>query len=86
MGTRMAPSYANIFMDSLERRILAEEERIPSTWWRYTVPFMSNVTLSRETSASDSRMAFNYPRELARRHAGGDDTTRGRRLWHVRVK
>ena len=35
MGTRMAPSYANIFMDSLERKILAEEERIPSTWWRY---------------------------------------------------
>ena len=31
----MAPSYANIFMDNLKRKILAKMERIPGTWWRY---------------------------------------------------
>ena len=35
MGTRTAPSYANIFMDNLERDILASREKTPSTWWRY---------------------------------------------------
>ena len=31
----MAPSYVNIFMDNLERRILANLDAVPSTWWRY---------------------------------------------------
>ena len=35
MGTRIAPLYANIFMDDLERNILANAERTPSIWWRY---------------------------------------------------
>ena len=35
MGTRMAPLYANIFMDDLERNILANVEKTPSIWWRY---------------------------------------------------
>ena len=35
MGTRMAPSYANLFMGRLESRILAEAERKPDVWWRY---------------------------------------------------
>ena len=35
MGTCMAPLYANIFMDNLERRMLANTDAISSTWWRY---------------------------------------------------
>ena len=35
MGTRMTPSYANLFMGRLESRILAEAERKPDVWWRY---------------------------------------------------
>ena len=35
MGTQMAPSYSNIFMDDLERRMLASMEETPLTWWRY---------------------------------------------------
>ena len=35
MGTCMAPSYASIFMDNLERRILAKLNAVPSTWWSY---------------------------------------------------
>ena len=35
MGTRMAPSYANIFIDDLKRNILANVEKTPSIWWRY---------------------------------------------------
>ena len=32
VGTCMAPSYANIFMDILERRILANLDEVPSPW------------------------------------------------------
>ena len=35
MGTRMAPSYANIFMAQLEQRILAKTNVSPHIWWRY---------------------------------------------------
>ena len=35
MGTRMAPSYANMFMAQLEQRILARIHVIPHIWWRY---------------------------------------------------
>ena len=35
MGTCMAPSYAIIFMNNLERRMLAKLDAVPSTWWRY---------------------------------------------------
>ena len=35
MGTRMAPSYANIFMGNLERRILDQVDLKPNIWWRY---------------------------------------------------
>ena len=35
IGTRMAPSYANIFMDRLERRLIQNAEDKPHTWWRY---------------------------------------------------
>ena len=35
MGTCMAPSYANIFMDNLEKQMLANMDAVPSTWCRY---------------------------------------------------
>ena len=35
MGTRMAPSYANIFMGRLENRLLERVTIKPPIWWRY---------------------------------------------------
>ena len=35
IGTRMAPSYANIFMDRLERRLIQNAEVKPHIWWWY---------------------------------------------------
>ena len=35
MGTRMAPSYVNLFMCHLERDLLQQAEKKPSTWLRY---------------------------------------------------
>ena len=35
MGTRMAPSYANIFMGMLEKTILENAIYKPTVWWRY---------------------------------------------------
>ena len=35
MGTRMAPSYANLFMDRFERAFLAQEPILPLVWKRY---------------------------------------------------
>ena len=35
MGTRMAPSYANLFMRKLEREFLRTQNKIPRVWWRY---------------------------------------------------
>ena len=35
MGTRMAPSYANLFMDRFERAFLAQEPILPLIWKRY---------------------------------------------------
>ena len=34
MGTRTAPSYANLFMGKLERELLQTQEKIPRVWWR----------------------------------------------------
>ena len=35
MGNKMAPSYANIFMDSLERRYLESKPLQPALWKHY---------------------------------------------------
>ena len=34
IGNRMAPSYANIFMDKLERQLVTQAQTKPHTWWR----------------------------------------------------
>ena len=34
MGTRMAPSYANLFMGKLEQELLRTQEKLPLVWWR----------------------------------------------------
>ena len=35
MGTRMAPAYANLFLDSLERKLLTNQPLQPIVWRRY---------------------------------------------------
>ena len=35
MGTRMAPSYANLFLAKLETDALSRSPHQPHTWWRY---------------------------------------------------
>ena len=35
IGNWMAPSYANIFMDKLEKRLISNALIKPHTWWRY---------------------------------------------------
>ena len=35
MGTKMAPSYANIFMGEIERQFLDTQDYKPLVWWRY---------------------------------------------------
>ena len=35
MGTKMAPSYANLFMASLESRFLKNQPLTPLVWWRF---------------------------------------------------
>ena len=47
MGTRMAASYLNIFMDDLERRILANLDRIPTTWRRYMDDILPSGPMAR---------------------------------------
>ena len=36
IGTRMAPSYANLLMGKLKRKFLQAQDKIPQVWWRYT--------------------------------------------------
>ena len=35
MGTKLAPSYTNLFMGDLEQNILAQSPLKPLVWWRY---------------------------------------------------
>ena len=35
MGTRMAPSYANLFMANLEEKLMASTSTRQKVWWRY---------------------------------------------------
>ena len=35
MGTRMAPSFANLFMERLEWEFLLTQDVKPQEWWRF---------------------------------------------------
>ena len=35
LGTRMAPSYANLFMGKFEQEFLKTQNKFPLVWWRY---------------------------------------------------
>ena len=35
MGTRLVPSYANLFMGKFEQQFLQTQDRLPLVWWRY---------------------------------------------------
>ena len=48
MGTKMAPSYANLFMDSLESRFLKDEPHQPALWKRYIDDILCVWTDSRK--------------------------------------
>ena len=41
IGTRMAPSYANIFMNKLERQLIEQTEIKPHTRWPLLMIFLS---------------------------------------------
>ena len=49
MGTKMAPSYANIFMESLERLFLDSEPLQPTIWKRYIDDILCVQSGSRES-------------------------------------
>ena len=35
MGTRMAPSYANLFIGKFEQQFLQTQNKLHLVWWRY---------------------------------------------------
>ena len=49
MGTKMAPSYANLFMDSIESRFLEDEPIQPALWRQYINDIFCVWTDSRES-------------------------------------
>ena len=53
IGTRMAPSYANIFMDRLERCLIQNAEVKPLIWWRSNLSSRS-LLLTSSSLASQS--------------------------------
>lgn len=72
MGTRMAPSYANIFMGSIESNFLRTQAYIPTLWCRYIddIFFIWNHTvdhleqfLNNLNSFSCLKFTWNYSRE-----------------------
>ena len=48
MGTKMAPSYANIFMGKLEEEFLVTQSNQPAVWWRYIDDIFSIWTYGQE--------------------------------------
>jgi hypothetical protein len=51
MGTRMAPSYANLFMSELEKSLLSRPATAkPSVWWRYIDDIQCTLYLSSGTT------------------------------------
>ena len=42
MGTRMAPSYTNLFVAKLEKNLMATNSTKPKVWWRYIDDIFTN--------------------------------------------
>ena len=49
MGTSMAPTYVNIFMVYLERKIIDQVDKKPDIWWRYIDHIFTIWTYSDES-------------------------------------
>ena len=49
MGTRMAPSYTNLFMAKLEKDLMATNSTKPKAWWRYIDDIFTNLEHSQES-------------------------------------
>jgi len=56
IGTKMAPSYANVFMDRLERRLIENVEVKPHIWWQY----IDNIFIVWTEGEEKLREFFNY--------------------------
>ena len=54
MGTRMAPSFANLFMNRLETNILGQASVLPLCWWRY----IDDIFILWDQSAEDLQDFF----------------------------
>ena len=48
MGTRMAPSYTNLFMGKLEQRLLVTQIH-KSLWWRYMDDIFTTWTYGKQS-------------------------------------
>ena len=56
MGTRMAPSFANLFMSRLETNILSQASVLPLCWWRY----IDDIFILWDKSAEDLQDFFEH--------------------------
>ena len=56
MGTRMTPSFANLFMSRLETSILSQASVLPLCWWRYS----DDIFILWDKSAEDLQDFFEH--------------------------
>ncbi|XP_033729648.1 uncharacterized protein LOC117318802 [Pecten maximus] len=64
MGTKMAPSYANVFMGHLETRLLIEAPSKPLSWFRFIDDIEIKWTAGRESLEEFVRFANEFHRTI----------------------